>query len=89
MEMLRVRRIRVNLRLPTIRPMLRLSRFVFPYPPVSDAQLDLFSVDNTTDLGNIPRNFGFEPRRFTSSLGYLRRGGWRREFLRQSFRGKR
>jgi len=88
MEVLRVRRIRVNLRLPTIRPLVQLSRHLFPYPLVTEAQLDLFSVDNTTDLGNIPRNFGFEPQRFTSSLGYLRRGGWRRAFLRQSFRGK-
>ena len=88
METLRVRRIRVNLRLPTMRPLVRLSAFLLPYPPVSDEQLDLFSVDNTTDLGNIPRNFGFEPQRFTSSLGYLRHGHWRRTFVRQSFRGK-
>jgi len=87
MEVLRVRRVRVKLRLPTLRPLVRLCALLLPYPPVSDEQLDLFSVDNTTDLGNVPRNFGFEPQRFTSSLGYLRRGHWRRTFLRQSFRG--
>jgi NADH dehydrogenase len=80
-----VRRLRVHLRLPAMRTLIGLTEFLFPNPPVSHEQLDLFSVDNTTDLGNVPRNFDFEPRRFTDNLDYLRRRGWRRAFLRHVY----
>jgi NADH dehydrogenase len=88
METLNVRRVRLRLRLPAMRALVGLSRLCFPHPPVSHAQIDLFAIDNTTDLGNVPRNFDFEPQRFPASLGYLRRKGWRRAFLRQVYRGR-
>jgi NADH dehydrogenase len=81
-----VRRWHLHLRMPLMRPLVALSESLFPTPLVSSAQLDLFSIDNTTDLGNVPRNFELEPRRFTESLGYLHRKGWRRDFLRYVYR---
>jgi len=89
MEIMRVRRVRVHLRLPAMRTLVGMSGLFFPHPPVSREQLDLFAIDNTTDLGNIPRNFDFEPRRFSTSLDYLRRKGWRRVFWRYAYQGKR
>jgi NADH dehydrogenase len=89
METLRVNRVRLHLRLPVIRTLVRLSGLLFLQPPVSGEQIDLFSIDNTTDLGNVPRNFYFEARRFTEHLGYLRRKGWRRAFLRTVYQRKR
>lgn len=45
--------------------------------------LDLAAVGSATELGAIPKHFGFEPSRFSQSLAYLRRGRpWRRDFLR-------
>lgn len=82
MAALGVRRARLYVRLPTMRVLVRLSRWLFPHPPVSPLQLDLFAIDNTTDLGNVPRNFDFEPRRFARHLDYLKRPGWRRDFFR-------
>jgi NADH dehydrogenase len=85
MRAMRVRRVRVHFRMPLMRSLVSLSESLFPHPPVSSSQMDLFSVDNTTDLGNVPRNFGFEPRRFTNHLDYLRRRGWRRALLRHLY----
>jgi NADH dehydrogenase len=84
MSTMGVRRVRVHVRLPFMRPLVGLVEGTFPTPLVSNEQLDLFSIDNTTDLGNVPRSFNLEPRRFTGNLDHLRRGGWRRAFLRQS-----
>lgn len=85
MEVLHVRRLRLRLRQPAMRSLVGLNERLFPYPLVTRQQLDLFSIDNTTDLGNVPRNFGFQPLRFGDNLGYLRRGGWRRAFLRYAY----
>lgn len=86
MEAINVHRVHLHLRMPLIRTLVGLSHLLFPNPPVSQEQLDLFAIDNTTDLGNIPRNFDFEPQRFTGNLGYLGRKGWRRALLRYAFR---
>lgn len=87
METLGVHRARVHLRMPYMRSLVNLSKSFFPNPPINSEQLDLFSIDNTTDLGNVPRNFRFEPRRFAGNLGYLRTKGWRRAFYRYVFPG--
>ncbi len=45
--------------------------------------LDLAAVGSATDLGAIPKHFGFEPCRFTQCLNYLRRSRpWRQAFIR-------
>ena len=87
MTRLGVHRVRIHIRRPLMRTLVGVTSSFFPHPPVSREQLDLFSVDNTTDLGNVPRNFRFEPRRFTENLGYLGRKGWRRAFLRYAYQG--
>jgi len=85
LEAMHTRRLRLHLRMPTMNTLVSLNERLFPNPPVNRAQLDLFRIDNTTDLGNVPRNFDFQPLRFTDNLGYLRRKGWRRAFLRYAF----
>jgi hypothetical protein len=87
METLHVHRFMVHMRMPFMRTLVRLSEGLLPYPPVTREQLDLFSINNAADLGNVPRNFDFEPRRFTENLTYLRRRGWRRAFLRYVYQG--
>jgi NADH dehydrogenase len=82
MEAMKVHRARLHLRRPFMRTLVRLLESLFPNPPVTSEQLDLFSIDNTTDLGSVPRNFELEPRLFSKNLNYLRRKGWRRAFLR-------
>jgi NADH dehydrogenase len=45
--------------------------------------LDLAAVGSATDLGTIPKHFGFEPCRFAHCLNYLRRDRpWRQTFIR-------
>lgn len=83
-----VRRFTFHVRMPVMRTLVGLTEALFPNPPVSREQLDLFSIDNTTDLGNVPRNFHFEPLPFTEGLEYLRRPGWRKAFFRHVFRGE-
>jgi uncharacterized protein YbjT (DUF2867 family) len=85
MRALHVHRAQLHLRRPLMRTLVSLTESLLPNPPFSSEQLDLFSIDNTTDLGNVPRNFDLEPRRFASNLGYLQRKGWRRAFLRDVF----
>ena len=38
--------------------------------------LDYFTVNRTSALDSIPRQFGFMPARFTNRLGYLRGVRW-------------
>jgi uncharacterized protein YbjT (DUF2867 family) len=87
MDTLGVHRLRLHLRMPYMRSLVNLTQSLFPYPPINRDQLDLFSIDNTTDLGNVPRSFHFEPRRFDENLSYLRTKGWRRAFFRYVFQG--
>jgi len=45
--------------------------------------LDLAAAGSATELGTIPKHFGFEPCRFTHCLNYLRQSRpWRRAFIR-------
>jgi NADH dehydrogenase len=45
--------------------------------------LELAAVGSATELGAVPKHFGFEPCRFARSLTYLRRRRpWRRAFIR-------
>jgi NADH dehydrogenase len=51
--------------------------------PTPDWWLDLTAVGSATELGAVPKHFGFEPCRFAECLSHLRRRRpWRRDFLR-------
>ncbi|MGD2177380.1 MAG: NAD(P)H-binding protein [Anaerolineae bacterium] len=51
--------------------------------PTPDWWLDLAAVGSATELGTVPKHFGFEPCRFAQCLGHLRRRRpWRRDFVR-------
>jgi uncharacterized protein YbjT (DUF2867 family) len=51
--------------------------------PTPDWWLDLAAVGSATELGAVPKHFGFEPCRFAQCLSHLRRRRpWRRDFVR-------
>ena len=78
-----VRRALVRVPLPWMRMASRLLDLVLPRNPVPLWMLEILTAGSATDLGTIPRDFGFEPCRFTHGLDYLRQSHpWRREFLR-------
>jgi NADH dehydrogenase len=41
---------------------------VLPKPPLTSADMTLFSFDNPTDLNSVERDFGFKPTSFTTYL---------------------
>jgi uncharacterized protein YbjT (DUF2867 family) len=56
------------------------------HTPVPPRWLDVVAVGSATELGCVPRHFGFEPRRFAQGLEYLsRKRHWRRNLLRFIF----
>jgi len=68
-------------------PMMRTAADALAAPMVRNPTptwwLDLAAVGSATDLGTIPKHFGFEPCRFAHCLTYLRRDRpWRRAFIR-------
>jgi uncharacterized protein YbjT (DUF2867 family) len=51
--------------------------------PTPDWWLDLAAVGSATELGAVPKHFGFEPCQFTRCLSHLRRRRpWRRDLIR-------
>jgi NADH dehydrogenase len=80
---LEVRRALVRVPLPWMRVASRFLGFVLPRNPFPIWMLEILTAGSATDLGTIPRDFGFEPCRFTHGLEFLRQSHpWRREFLR-------
>lgn len=73
----------VHTRLPLVTSAINLFETIFARNPTPSWWLDMVTVNNATELGAIPRRFGFEPRRFSDCLYYLRhRQPWRRNFFR-------
>jgi len=80
LSMLRVRRLTLHVRMPFARGVSSFIDVLFPRNPVPLWMLDIIEKGSATDLGAIPRNFGFEPTRFAHGLEYLRRRRtWRRD----------
>jgi NADH dehydrogenase len=51
--------------------------------PTPDWWLDVAAVGSATELGAVPKHFGFESCRFAQCISYLRRRRpWRRDFVR-------
>lgn len=56
---------------------------LFARNPAPGWWLDLAAAGSATELGTIPKHFGFEPCQFARCLSYLRRRRrWRRQFIR-------
>nr|HID12962.1 NAD-dependent epimerase/dehydratase family protein [Anaerolineae bacterium] len=78
-----VRRRLMHVRMPLVRGVIRLFDALLPRNPTPPWWLDLLAVGSATELGTIPRHFGFEPARFAQCLEYLRRKrSWRRDLVR-------
>jgi uncharacterized protein YbjT (DUF2867 family) len=59
---------------------------LLPHTPVPPRWLDVLAVGSATELGVIPRHFGFEPTRFAQGLEFLsRKHPWRRNLIRFIF----
>ena len=86
LNVLRVRRVTVRVRMPFVRAASSLLDALFPRNPIPLWMLDIVERGSATDLGSIPRNFGFEPVRFSHGLDYLRRARpWRLDLARYLF----
>jgi NADH dehydrogenase len=82
LETLGARRRLVHVRAPLARAMVGVADAFLPRTPVPLRWLDVLAVGSATDLGTLPRHFGFEPRRFAQGLEFLReRRPWRRDLL--------
>jgi len=58
---------------------------LFARNPAPTWWLDLAAAGSATELGTIPKHFGFEPGQFARCLSYLRRRRhWRRQFIRHT-----
>lgn len=80
---LRVRRRLVRVRMPLAQFMSALGNIFLFRNPVPPWWFDILAVGSATELGSIPRYFGFEPGRFANCLDHLRgRRPWRRTLLR-------
>ena len=77
-----LRRRLVRVRMPLMQGAIVLSDALLPRTPTPPWWLDLLTVGTATELGAIPRHFGFEPCRFSQCLDYLRRKRpWRRDMV--------
>jgi len=78
-----VRRRLIRMTMPMSRAVVGTFDALFPRIPAPSRWLDVLAVGSATELGVIPRNFGFEPTRFTQGLEYLRhKHPWRRDLIR-------
>jgi NADH dehydrogenase len=83
MKVVGLRRRAYHMRAPTARTLARLSARLFRRPLFSDTDIDLLSINRTTELNAVSYQFGFQPARFADSIGYLsERRPWRRMFIR-------
>jgi NADH dehydrogenase len=82
LNVLRVHRLTLPLRMPFARAASSIFDALFPRNPIPAWMLDIVEKGSATDLGAIPRSFGFEPTRFSRGLEYLRRRRpWRRDLI--------
>jgi hypothetical protein len=83
LSVLGVRRLTPHARMPFVRGASSLLSMLFPRNPIPLWMLDIVEKGSATDLGAVPRNFGFEPARFSHGLDYLRRRrAWGGELVR-------
>lgn len=78
-----MRRRLVRVRMPLIQTVVVLFDALLPRNPVPFWWLNLVTVGSATELGAVPRAFGFEAARFAHRLDHLRRKRrWRRDLIR-------
>lgn len=86
LQTMEVKKRLVRIRVPLTRLLMDLSVALLPRTPIPYRWLDVLTAGSATDLGTVPRHFGFEPCRFAQCLDYLRgKHPWRRNLLRFVF----
>ena len=66
-------RLTAHVPLALMRPLAQMMEWVLPKPPVTQEQLKMLVLDNTTDTDSVMRSFGVQPRRLADSLDYIKR----------------
>jgi uncharacterized protein YbjT (DUF2867 family) len=66
-------RLKAHVPLALMRPLAQVMEWVLPKPPVTQEQLKMLALDNTTDTDSVMRSFGIQPRRLADSLDYIKR----------------
>jgi len=78
----------VHVHMPLVLGAIDLFDALLPRNPIPRWWLDVLAMGSATELGAIPRHFGFEPGRFAQHLDYLHgKRPWRRDLMRFVFRG--
>ena len=71
-HVLGIKRLKVHLPLPLMRPAVRVMGKVMRNPPVTLVELAQLEAANTTDLNSVEHFFGFKPLALSQGLGYIR-----------------
>jgi NADH dehydrogenase len=71
-DALEMKRIKVHIPVPLLRPAAWLMEKVMPNPLVTLRELRQLEVDNITDLDAVERQFGFKPLALSQGLDYLK-----------------
>lgn len=72
MDAMGVKRLKVHLPIPLLRPSVAIMGLVLSDPPVTQGELTQLDVDNVTDLDAIERQFGFKPSPLKKKLDFLK-----------------
>ena len=67
-----VRRLKVHVPVPAMRPVVRLMETLLPHPPATTDQLRMLPIPNIAKLHTVEEAFGFKPVRLQGSIGYIR-----------------
>lgn len=71
-HILGIKRIKVHIPLPLMRPAVMAMEKVMPNPPVTLVELAQLELDNTTDLDSVEHLFGFKPLALRHGLDYIK-----------------
>ena len=67
-----IKRLKIHLPLPLMRPAVAVMERLLTNPPVTSGELKSLKRDNITDLDAVEKQFGFKPLPLSQGLGYLR-----------------
>ena len=67
-----MRRVRLHIPLPLMRPVVKLMEAVLPRPPATTVQLQMLAVPNVAGLNTVEDVFGFKPRPLRGNIEYIK-----------------
>jgi NADH dehydrogenase len=72
-----LRRLKLHVPLPAMRPAVRLMERLVPRPPATTEQLRMVSIPNVAGLNTVEEVFGFKPRPLRGNIEYIKEIGFR------------